>query len=201
MEFAGVRGIAAVSIGEVAKLANMSRTGIISHFKDKEDMQIAILKFSEQEFTEVVIDKSYDPIPIKNLQNLIKLWRNWTRRLEFDSETGCPFIKAKTEYQNQPDTLLKAFVLDQQVRFIGFIEKILKDCVGQGSIDKQTPTSILAYQIYATHAGYAITNNVSLENSDEIFFDAVELLIHRYQPHIKPGYRFIVSRLSEEKTN
>jgi len=48
-------GLADIAIGCVSKLCNFSRTGVISHFENKDDMQRAILQYGEELFRERVI--------------------------------------------------------------------------------------------------------------------------------------------------
>ena len=38
MEYSSIHGVSSITIGEISKRAELSRTGVISHFKNKEDM-------------------------------------------------------------------------------------------------------------------------------------------------------------------
>ena len=47
MQFSSTYGLNSVTIGKIAEVVNMSRTGVISHFENKEQMQVAILDASD----------------------------------------------------------------------------------------------------------------------------------------------------------
>ena len=57
MEHASRFGLLSVTIGVIAKATRLSRTGVISHFANKEDMQIAILDYTETLFVDQVLKK------------------------------------------------------------------------------------------------------------------------------------------------
>ncbi|WP_260492659.1 TetR/AcrR family transcriptional regulator [Pseudoalteromonas maricaloris] len=50
MRFSSQYGLIEVTIGSMAKLCGLSRSGLISHFDSKEDMQLAILDYCEDQF-------------------------------------------------------------------------------------------------------------------------------------------------------
>ena len=191
MEHASSFGLSNVSIGEVAKRAGMSRTGVISHFENKEHMQIAILKYCEQEFIAEVIKPAYAELAIKNLENLLLKWRNWTDRLEFSSVVGCPFIKAEIEYQDRPSDGIKDFIQGQQKLFIQFIEKLVKRAQEQNAIRVDADASKVAFEIYAIYVGHAVVRKL---NSPQAGIDSytfcINLLVNKYQDDVESKERF-----------
>jgi AcrR family transcriptional regulator len=111
-------GLLSVNIGEISKTACLSRIGVISHFADNEDMQIAILKYTEDLFIQIVLKKYYTENPLDNLHNLKRRWLNWTDELGLDTDYSCPLIKAVVEYKNRESSLIKEHMQDQQQRLL-----------------------------------------------------------------------------------
>ena len=102
-------GLADITIGTVSKLCGLSRTGVISHFENKEDMQIAILQYGEELFRERVIKSSWREDPLDHLIKLIENWADWTSEMFKEHQVSCPFIKAVVEFQNRPPSKVRTF--------------------------------------------------------------------------------------------
>ena len=81
MKYSSQYGLADITIGTISKLCNLSRTGVISHFKNKEDMQIAILQYGEELFVESVIKPAWHEDPLIHVTNLLESWADWASNI------------------------------------------------------------------------------------------------------------------------
>lgn len=160
MEFASVFGLSCVTIGEISKRTNMSRTGVISHFKSKEDMQIAILKYSESEYRASVVEPAYHDNALKHLKSHIKLWTNWIEEMDFDRQASCPFIRAIIEYQDRDESPVKECIERQQKRLIDYIAQIVKRCIDQGYFKEDIKPYDFVFKVYSFYVGHNITKNL-----------------------------------------
>ena len=174
MLYAAQFGLLSVTIGEMAKVAKMSRTGVISHFSNKEDMQIAIMVYAEAEFVERVLKPAYSENALENLQQLKYHWLNWmTRIAEDDAALGCPFIKASVEYQERDKSSIRAFMQDQQKRLLEYLGRLIDRCIEQGYLYKTTDKKKFCYEYYSLYLGHCIQQNLGNTGLTDIHFYAI----------------------------
>jgi AcrR family transcriptional regulator len=175
-------GLADVTIGSVAKLCGLSRTGVISHFKNKEDMQVAILQYGETLFIDRVITPARCENPLDHLINLLDCWSTWINDMFNDPKMSCPFIKAVVEFQNRPDSQVRSFVIDQQERLLGYLTHRIERCIEQKQFSPDIPSHVIAYELYSLYLGHAITKyTLSQSKAGELFKQSVLRLIAQYK--------------------
>lgn len=175
-------GLADVTIGSVAKLCNMSRTGVISHFKNKEDMQIAILQYGEDLYMERVINPARRSDPQQHLLALLDFWSDWISDMFNEPRVSCPFIKAVVEFQNRPDSEVRNFILSQQNRLVGYLTHRIERCIEQQQLSDATPSHVIAYELYSLYLGHAITKyTLSQPDAGQLFKQSVLRLLSLYQ--------------------
>lgn len=165
MKYASQYGLADITIGTMSSLCKMSRTGVISHFDNKEDMQLAILTHSEQLFMQHVILPAKSTDAISYLKNTLFYWRDWVSELFNDSLTSCPFIKAIVEYQNRPDCAVKKLALRQQNNLLAFLVRRIEQCKAQQRFKAEIDAKAMAYEIYSLYLGHSIARP-TLDNAE-----------------------------------
>lgn len=92
-------GLVGLTIGELARRAGMSKSGLYAHFESKEDLQSQVLDAAAGYFVDMVIAKALkQPRGLPRVTALFHLWLDWsTRKLS----GGCPFIAAATEFDDR----------------------------------------------------------------------------------------------------
>ena len=55
LDVASRLGLEAVTIGDLAKAAKMSKSGLFAHFQSKENLQIELLKYAGEMFSRIVV--------------------------------------------------------------------------------------------------------------------------------------------------
>ncbi|MGZ9200415.1 MAG: TetR/AcrR family transcriptional regulator [Caulobacteraceae bacterium] len=101
---ASVRGLAAVSLNDVADAAGMSKSGVFKHFEAKESLHLALLESMTGKFSEIVWE------PAKSLkmgrERLAQVLDGWLRWVNGEQWTGgCPIMAATIELDDQPGPL------------------------------------------------------------------------------------------------
>ncbi len=175
-------GLADITIGTVSKLCNLSRTGVISHFENKEDMQIAILQYGEELFRDRVIKTAWREDPLAHVISLLENWADWTSEMFKEHQVSCPFIKAVVEFQNRPASKVRSFTIEQQNRLISYLTHRINRCVEQGKLTSNIESIAIAYELYSLYLGHAITQHTApLDSSDHLFKKSVARLLKQYQ--------------------
>ena len=175
-------GLADITIGTVSKLCNLSRTGVISHFENKEDMQIAILQYGETLFTEKVIKKAWREDPLDHVISLLENWADWTCEMFKEHQVNCPFIKAVVEFQNRPNSKVRSFTIDQQNRLISYLTHRINRCVESNKLTSKVESIAISYELYSLYLGHAITQHTSsIGSADALFKQSVGRLLNQYK--------------------
>lgn len=188
MRFSSQYGLIEVTIGSMAKLCGLSRTGLISHFDNKEDMQLAILDYCEAQFMEHVVAPSRHADPLIQLKQLFSIWADWTRELFNQPHLTCPFIKALVEFNGYVDSPIYAKVTEQHNRLFGYIKHKIEAGVASGAFHNELDSQCAAYEIYNLYLGHAIAKNTVLtEHASELFKRNIEHLLLSFQHPISKG--------------
>lgn len=181
LDIASLAGLTNISIGDIAKVTKLSRSGLFAHFQSKEQMQLDILKYAEEKFLEIVIKPTeLETQPLEKFKKLQELWPNWFDRTDFKIRGGCIFIMAIMEYDDRPGVVRDA-LLDQQNRLVKYIEKIAKVCVKNSDFNEQTNTSQFAFEYYSYYLGYSIHKKfLDDTKAQKKFKTSIESLISRH---------------------
>lgn len=98
---ASVKGLAAVSLNDIAEAVGLSKSGVFKHFGDKEDLHLAVLDATVERFLALAFTPALKIAPgRKRLEFIFERWLDW-----IDTEGGpggCPFLQASVEFDDQP---------------------------------------------------------------------------------------------------
>lgn len=97
-------GIGGLSIGVLAERTNMSKSGLFAHFGSKEELQLAVLRVSQERFAETVTRPALRmPRGLARLRAIAVNWLDWTRSANLPG--GCVINAAVAEFDDQPGPL------------------------------------------------------------------------------------------------
>ncbi len=93
-------GLEGLSIGALAEVARMSKSGVFAHFGSREELQISVIREYHQRFEAEVF------LPIlqveRGLPRLKQLFANWTKRTSAEIDSGCLYISGAAEFDDRP---------------------------------------------------------------------------------------------------
>lgn len=93
-------GLEGLSIGALADLMHMSKSGVFAHFGSREELQISVVRQYHARFEEeVFFPVLQQPRGLPRLQAMFELWMNRTS-VELDS--GCIYISGAVEFDDRP---------------------------------------------------------------------------------------------------
>jgi AcrR family transcriptional regulator len=93
-------GVQGLTIGELAKKAGMSKSGLFAHFESKENLQCEVLDAAAQQFTHGILAPAFrQPRGLPRIQAMFDNWLSWGA---VTLPGGCPFIAASSEFDDQP---------------------------------------------------------------------------------------------------
>ena len=101
---ASVRGLATISLTDVATPAGLSKSGLFKHFDSKEAMQHAVLASAFDRFVAFVWTASEHLTPGRpRLEGVFERWIEWSVAENYSG--GCPINAMIMEFDDQPGTL------------------------------------------------------------------------------------------------
>lgn len=101
---AAVKGLAAVSLNDVAEAVGLSKSGLFKHFDSKEDMQHDVVMGMLDRFRDIVWSPAeHLPAGRERLQVIFDRWLVWCD--EENAASGCPIAAVTIELDDQPGPL------------------------------------------------------------------------------------------------
>lgn len=101
-------GLEGLSIGALADVTKMSKSGVFAHFGSREELQIAVVREYHAKFEEEVF---YSAIrQPRGLPRLRALFERWVHRTSVEVDSGCIYISGAVEFDDRPGPVRDALV-------------------------------------------------------------------------------------------
>jgi AcrR family transcriptional regulator len=101
-------GLEGLSIGALADVTKMSKSGVFAHFGSREELQIAVVKEYHAKFEEEVFFTAIREE--RGLPRLRALYERWVRRVSVEVDSGCIYISGAVEFDDRPGPVRDALV-------------------------------------------------------------------------------------------
>lgn len=105
-------GLEGLSIGALAEVMRMSKSGVFAHFGSREELQISVIREYFSRFEEEVFYPALkEP---KGLPRVQALFGNWMKRVAVELQSGCIFISGAVEFDDRPGPVRDALATSVQ---------------------------------------------------------------------------------------
>ena len=138
-------GLEGLSIGAVAELMQMSKSGVFAHFGSREELQISVIKEYHQRFEQQVFATALQ-VP-RGLPRLRALFDNWTHQTSAEIDSGCIYISGAVEFDDRPGPVRDALVQTVNT-WQAAIHKAVALAVRAGHLRSDTQPEQLAFEIH-----------------------------------------------------
>jgi AcrR family transcriptional regulator len=101
-------GLEGLSIGALAEVAGMSKSGVFAHFGSREELQIAVIREYHQRFEDEVFFPAMRES--RGVPRLRALFERWLRRVSMEVDSGCIYISGAVEFDDRPGPVRDALV-------------------------------------------------------------------------------------------
>jgi AcrR family transcriptional regulator len=138
-------GLGGVTIGSLADLMNMSKSGLFAHFGSKESLQLATLRHARDHFVDLVIRPAL--AAPRGEPRVRALFENW---LEWDTSAlpgGCLFVAAAAEFDAQPGAVRDELVRNQ-VDLAETIARIFRSGIAEGHFRQDADPEQFAFEMH-----------------------------------------------------
>ena len=150
LDMASQLSLEAVTIGSLAKATGMSKSGLFAHFQSKENLQIEILKFAADDFTNgVIVPALRKRAGVTRIKALVENWIRWGAQLT----GGCIFVSASAEFSERPGKV-RDYLLYQQEAWIDTLKQIARSAIRAGEFREDIDCEQFAFDLYSLLLGY-----------------------------------------------
>jgi AcrR family transcriptional regulator len=101
-------GLEGLSIGALAEVAQMSKSGVFAHFGSREELQISVVREYHRRFEEEVFYPAMQEA--RGLPRLRALFLNWMKRTSIEIDSGCIYISGAVEFDDRTGPVRDALV-------------------------------------------------------------------------------------------
>ncbi len=138
-------GLEGLSIGALAELTQMSKSGVFAHFGSREELQISVVREYHRRFEEEVFAAAMNQP--RGLPRLRALFDGWVRRVSVEIDSGCIYISGAVEFDDRPgpvrDALL-AMVGDWQTA----LARAIGMAISEGHLRADTDPGQLLFEVH-----------------------------------------------------
>src|ERR1700752_442562 len=100
VNIASVEGLEGLTMGRLASVLRISKSGLFAHFGSKEDLQCAVVEEAREIFVERVVRPAYQFQGLQRLRALCENWLAYGEHRVFPG--GCFFSAASLEFDDRP---------------------------------------------------------------------------------------------------
>src|SRR5688572_21461991 len=139
-------GLEGLTIGTLADVTGMSKSGLFAHFGSREELLLAVLDHGQQEFIEVVLKPALEkPRGVPRLKAMFVNWLDWTESADLPG--GCPMIGGASEYDDKPGQVRDMLASGQRA-WIDTLKRAARQAVEEGQLPASTDPEQLAFEMF-----------------------------------------------------
>ena len=149
-DMAARQGLATLTIGDLAARTQLSKSGLFAHFQSKEALQLAVLAYARDRFTdEVIRPATRTPRGEPRVRALFEHWLEINRR----AGAECLFVSASAEFDERPGPVRDQLVRDHR-DFAETIIQIFRTGITEGDFREDADAEQFAYNLQGIMLGY-----------------------------------------------
>ncbi|MBA2523179.1 MAG: TetR/AcrR family transcriptional regulator [Solirubrobacterales bacterium] len=144
---ASIEGLAPLSIGHLADVLGLSKSGVIGPFRSKENLQVAAVESAIARFRcEVWEPVAPEPAGLARLRAIMNAWLSYLEREVFPG--GCFLTAVSLEFDDRPGAVRERLAVAWK-RWLTVIEGEVSTAQAQGELDRELDPAQVAFQLNA----------------------------------------------------
>ena len=138
-------GLEGLSIGAVAELTQMSKSGVFAHFGSREELQISVVREYHHRFEqEVFFPALQQP---RGLPRLRAMFANWMKRTSTEIDSGCIYISGASEFDDRPGPVRDALVESVSI-WQAAVLRAIEQSRSEGHLRAEADARQVAFEIH-----------------------------------------------------
>ena len=138
-------GLEGLSIGALAEVTGMSKSGVFAHFGSREELQISVIREYHAKFEEEVFFPAIrEP---RGLPRLVALFENWVKRVAVEIDSGCIYISGAVEFDDRPGPVRDALA-DMVISWHRAMSRAIDLAIEVGDLNAGTDSAQMLFEIH-----------------------------------------------------
>ena len=138
-------GLEGLSIGALADVTGMSKSGVFAHFGSREELQISVIREYHQRFEqEVFFPAMQQP---RGLPRLRAMFANWMQRTSIELDSGCIYISGAVEFDDREGAVREALAGSVLV-WMAAMRRAIEQCKELGQLRAETDEQQMLFEIH-----------------------------------------------------
>lgn len=138
-------GLEGLSIGALAEVTGMSKSGVFAHFGSREELQISVVREYFYRFEQEVFYPAMDVQ--RGLPRLQALFANWMKRTSVEIDSGCIFISGAVEFDDRPGPVRDAIASSVRT-WLAAMDRAVRQAQELGQLDEHADPSQILFEIH-----------------------------------------------------
>ena len=139
-------GLEGLSIGALAEVMQMSKSGVFAHFGSREELQISVVREYHHRFEEEVFYPAMS-VP-RGLPRLRAMFDNWMQRTSVEIDSGCIYISGAVEFDDRPGPVRDALASSVNT-WLTAMSRAIEIAVEEGHLRADTDAAQMGFEIHA----------------------------------------------------
>jgi len=138
-------GLEGLSIGAIAEVMQMSKSGVFAHFGSREELQISVVREYHERFEREVFRPALEAP--RGLPRLRALFDHWMRQTSAEIEAGCIYISGAVEFDDRPGPVRDALV-DTVNTWQAAVRRAIRLAIDEGHLRADVDPAQMAFEIH-----------------------------------------------------
>lgn len=184
-------GLEGLSIGALAEVTGMSKSGVFAHFGSRDELQIAVVREYHNKFEEEVFYPALrEPRGLPRLRALFELW---VKRVAVEIDSGCIYISGAVEFDDRPGPVRDALV-DMVQTWQDALERAIAMAIDEGHLRADTDPAQMLFEVHGLilalhHDARFLRHPGAVDRARVAFRRVLDLYAAQPAPESKPAVR------------
>ncbi|MDT0138653.1 TetR/AcrR family transcriptional regulator [Acidovorax sp. PRC11] len=138
-------GLEGLSIGALADVTGMSKSGVFAHFGSREELQISVVREYHTRFEQEVFYPAMSAE--RGLPRLRALFDNWMKRTSIEIDSGCIYISGAVEFDDRTGPVRDALA-NSVLTWHAAMKRAIDQCKELGEVHADVDSEQMLFEIH-----------------------------------------------------
>lgn len=138
-------GLEGLSIGALADITGMSKSGVFAHFGSREELQISVIREYHARFEQEVFYPAMSSP--RGIARLRAMFDNWMKRTSIEIDSGCIYISGAVEFDDRTGPVRDALA-SSVMTWHAAMRRAIEQCKECGELQGDTDEEQMLFEIH-----------------------------------------------------
>ena len=139
-------GLEGLSIGAIAEMTQMSKSGVFAHFGSREELQLSVVREYHARFEQEVFYPALQAP--RGLPRLRAMFANWMKRTSTEIDSGCIYISGAVEFDDRAGPVRDALAESVNIWLAAMTRAVVMS-MKEGHLRADADEKQIAFEIHA----------------------------------------------------